>query len=133
MDLRRSAAPPHVVQNETAGKPFTLDKEVLLSRKIEIVYGYLPSGLLATAIVSGAIALFLAGHPAYGLTGVMLLVYLFSLMLISFKTGRWIENYLITSDNGTTFTIYIPQSCEEKGSRFEPAPRPAVVQKGESK
>jgi len=61
MNLRRSGAPPHVVQNETAGKLFTLDKEVLLSRKIEIVYGYLPSGLLATAFVSGAIALFLAG------------------------------------------------------------------------
>jgi PAS domain S-box-containing protein len=212
MNHRRSGAPPHVVQNGTDSKLFTLDKEVLLSRKIEIVYGYLPSGLLATVFVSTAIALFLArgssplsavywgggmalvillrladflayrrraidlnnpsrwkrsflagvtsqgilwgiggyclfpdspldqmflvstfggmaggaliflspiwpafiiysatlmvpvclrlllaGHPAYWMTGFMLFAYLFSCMLISVKTRRWIDNYLITS------------------------------------
>ena len=60
MNVGRSGAPPHVVQNGTDSKLFTPDKEVLLCRKIEIVYGYLPSGLLATAFVSTAIALFLA-------------------------------------------------------------------------
>jgi PAS domain S-box-containing protein len=212
MNLRRTGAPSHEVQKGTDSKLFTLDKEVLLSRKLEIVYGYMPSGLLATAFVSMIIALFLgrgssplsavywgvgmaivillrladfmtyrklsndqqppsrwkkrflagvtsqgilwgiggyclfpdspldqmflvstfggmaggamiflspmwpafiiysatlmapvclrlllAGHPAYWMTGFMLSVYLFSLMLISIKTRRWTDNYLITS------------------------------------
>jgi PAS domain S-box-containing protein len=51
----------------------------------------------AAMILPVCLRLFLAGQPAYLMTGFMLSVYLCSLMLISIKTRRWIENYLTTT------------------------------------